>query len=215
MVSAEKMTVIAFVDNPELYTRSEISSGLDIKFCASLDSFLRKVLEEKCNGLILDIQKVMKTPHEERNRIFSVAADRPLMRSKTESGKALFLDDSDAFKVNCRQTKNITTRMNERVEVHIPILISPEEDPAMANSFSGTVLNISQTGCFILTDADICDQDFLHIKFIDILNKLPIYVGIRWSKSSEDNLNGFGVKFITMAGNQPGELLERYIKPNL
>ncbi|SDL39822.1 PilZ domain-containing protein [Maridesulfovibrio ferrireducens] len=215
MLTDEKIPVIAFVDNPEHYQKSEVTNDLNIKYCASLDLFLNEVLEEKFAGLILDIQKVMKTPIYERNRIFSISAERPLIRTKIESNKAVFVDDPSNFKLCCREKTSSMTRINERVEVDIPILISSENDPAMANSFNGAIQNISESGCFINTDVDLFDQDFIYLRFDNLSNKLPIYAGIRWTKSTKDNLEGIGVKFITITEDQKSELLIKYIKPNL
>ncbi|SMF41328.1 PilZ domain-containing protein [Desulfovibrio gilichinskyi] len=215
MASNEKISIIAFVDSPEPYKKSKLISEFNIKYCSTLDNFIHEVLEEKFTGLILDIQKVMRTPAYARNRIFSVAANRSLIRTKVESDKVVFVDDLSNFKQCCIDSNCIMTRINERVKINIPIRISSENDPAMANSFAGIIQNISASGCFISTTADIFDQDFLHLKFTDLSNKLPIYAGIRWIKSTDDNMEGVGVKFITIEPEQFSELQQKYITPNL
>ncbi len=215
MPSNDKISIIAFVDKPDTYKKSKIINEFNIKYCLTLDNFIHEVLEEKFTGLILDIQKVMKTPVHARNRIFSVAANHSLVRTKVESGNVVFVDDLSNFKQCCIDKDCIMTRRNERVKINLPIRFSQENDPAMANSFEGVIQNISESGCFISTTADIFDQDFLHLKFNDLSNKLPIYAGIRWIKSTDDKMEGVGVKFITIAPEQSSELLQKYITPNL
>ncbi|WP_291328951.1 PilZ domain-containing protein [Desulfovibrio sp. UCD-KL4C] len=215
MPSNDKLSTIAFVDSPEKYKKSPIANEFNIKYCLTLDNFIHEVLKEKFTGLILDIPKVMKTPAYARNRIFSIAANHSLIRTKVESGKVVFVDDLSTFKQSYIENDCIMSRKSERVKINIPIRISAENDPAMANSFDGMVQNISKSGCLISTTNDIFDQDFLHLKFDELSNKLPIYVGIRWIKSTNDKMEGVGVKFITITPEQSSELQQKYITPNL
>lgn len=215
MPSNDKISIIAFVDSPEPYKKSKLTSEFNITYCSTLDKFIHEVLKEQYTGLILDIQKVMGTPPYARNRIFSVAANSSLIRTKIESGEVTFVDDLSNFKQCCIDSNCIMIRKNERVEINLPILISSEKDPAMANSFEGVIQNLSESGCFIRTTADIFDQDFLYLKFNELSNKLPVYAGIRWIKSTDDKMEGIGVKFITIAPEQSAELQQKYITPNM
>ncbi|CCO22171.1 PilZ domain-containing protein [Maridesulfovibrio hydrothermalis] len=210
MPGTDRIFVIAFVDSHLPYQGMNIHSKLDIKFCTDLDSFFEEMLKTEHAGLILEMHKVMDTPALERNKIFAFAASKPVLRTRAKSKTADLVDDPDQFINNCKTKKKGRIRRFERTEVDLQIQISCDNDHAMASDFSGTIRNISETGCFIETRTDFSENKFIHIKINDISNKLPIYAALCWTKNGPDKLYGYGVKFISIQEDQSAELVKKY-----
>lgn len=215
MYLSEKIPVIAFADSHLPYLDMDLHADLNIKFCTDLDDFFEEVLSSDFSGMILEMRKVMKTPACDRNKIFSLAAAKPLMRSKARTDSAVLVDDPIRFCKDCMLNRKGQIRRYERADVDLQIQVSREDDHVMARESCAEVLNLSETGCFIKTGTDFSENRFLHLKFHDISDKLPIYGAVRWSTTPRKGTYGYGIQFVSIRPGQKNELLERHIRPNL
>ncbi|WP_432737591.1 PilZ domain-containing protein [Maridesulfovibrio sp. FT414] len=210
-----RLPVLAFADNHIPYNDLGLHSELDIKFCCELDSFFTEALSKNYCGVIMEMKKVMQLPAKDRNNIFNVAADVPLLRTKASKYTVQLVDNPDIFRDNCKSQKVTNLRQFERAEVNIQVLVSPEDDHAMARIVLADVINLSEAGCLIRTRADLSANRFIHIKFHALSNKLPIYGAIRWTESSRSSFRGYGIQFVSIRQDQRTELVDRYIRPYL
>ncbi len=215
MPSTNRIPVLAFTECQLPYRNMSINSELNIKFCTDLNQFFDEMLNCDYSGLLLEMKKVMQTPATHRDKIFSLAADRPILRVKTKSKIAVLVDDPDKFKARCQHNENGLIRQYQRANVKSQIQISTDDDRAMAKRHCGIVVNISETGCFFQTKTDFSNSKFINLKFHDINNKLPIYSGIRWMSRLKNELFGYGVQFVSIHKEQTSELLYKLIIPNL
>lgn len=215
MNCTDKTPVIAFTESHVPYQGLDINSELNIKFCSDLDIFFEEIISQNFFGIILEMRKVMDTPAFDRNKIFTLAKNKPLLRSKTKNRTAILVDDPVQFQNDCRQKHKGQVRRFKRVNTDLQIQISTEEDYVMANDFYGKVINISEEGCFFRSKIDFSGNQFAHIKFNDIPNKLPIYCAIRRTSPQKDGLFGYGVQFVSIHEDQSEVLFQRYIEPNL
>ncbi|WP_027720184.1 PilZ domain-containing protein [Maridesulfovibrio zosterae] len=215
MSGTDLIPVIAFTDNKLPFQNIDIAADLDIKFCTSLDHFFEEILSGDFSGVILEMRKVMQTPANDRNKVFSLAANKPVMRIKIKAGKVGFIDDLAEFKTNCIEKKKGQIRRFDRANVNIQVKLSHEYDHAMAQPISATIINISESGCFFRTETDFSNQKFINIKFDTLEDKLPVYAAIRWKTTPKNNFIGYGVQFVSIKENQKHDILEKYINPQL
>ncbi len=215
MTSNGKIPVLAFTDSDVPYLDMEMHSDLKISFCTNIEQFLNEALSSEFSGMILEMKKVMTTPVNDRNKIFTLAANKPLLRTKTKSKTAVLVDDPDRFRSDCKMNRKGQLRRYKRADVDLQIQVSHEDDHVMANEYRAEVLNISEAGCFFRTRTDFSANHFVHLKFHDIRNKLPIYGAIRWQTTPKNGIYGYGIHFISIKSDQLDELCSRHIKPNI
>lgn len=215
MPCGNKIPVLAFTESHVPYMNLDMHSDLSIKFCTEIDHFLEQALSSDFSGVILEMKKVMSTPARDRDKIFSLAADKPLLRTRAKSSKAVLVDDPVRFRADCRKNEKGQIRVHERANVELQIQVSHEDDHVMAEEFLAVVINISKSGCFFRTTTDLSANHFVHLRFHDISNKLPICGAIRWQTTPKNGIYGFGVHFISIKKDQLSELEKSHIIPNL
>jgi len=215
MKHTDKLFILAFTDNPSAYKNFQRHSRAKIRLCQDLECFFKETLSSDFSGMILEMKKVMATPARERNKIFALAADRPIMRTKLKKGLSTYVDDPDSFLADCVQKRKAHLRQHDRVNVNLNVMISHEDDHAMAAEFNAEIINISESGCYLKTTTDLSDNHLINIKINQLSNKLPICGGIRWRTIPKRGYHGYGIQFIRIAQDQSAQLAEQIIKPRL
>lgn len=215
MKHTDNLSILVFTDNPNCYENFQRHSRAAIKFCQDLDCFFKETLSSDFSGMILEMKKVMATPARERNKIFALAADRPIMRTKLKKDLSTYVDDPDSFLEDCVQKRKAQLRRHDRVNVNLNAVISREDDHAMAAEFSAEIINISESGCYLKTTIDLSDNHLVNIKINKVSNKLPICGGICWRTIPKSGYHGYGIQFIKIEQDQSAELAEQIIKPRL
>ena len=215
MKKAERLNLIAFTDTSLPYRNFQLHSKIEIKFCSDLDVFFHEALSNEFSGMILEMKKVMSTPARERDKIFTLAANQPLMRARIHKDIAIFVDDPDRFLTDCVQKNQALIRQHERVDVNLEARISRADDYAMASEFNAKIINISETGCYLITSTDFSESHLINIKLNILSNKLPICGGLRWKTIPKSDVYGYGIQFMKIQPDQSVELLNRVITPKL
>ncbi|MBI9112776.1 hypothetical protein [Maridesulfovibrio ferrireducens] len=206
--------IIALTDDHTLYNDSEQISGLNIEHYSCVNSFFSAMLKNNYSGIILNMHKVMKTPCSERNKILSLSADLPTMRSIERGKSPIFIDDSDLFKCSCQKHSCLLSRPSCPITVSIPVKIGSDNDPAMAKPVAGIIHDICERGCTFHTDEDLTNYDFLYLKIESLANRLPIYSGVCKSISGGSCLCGYNVRFLDIKEDQLLELQDIYTNTN-
>jgi Tfp pilus assembly protein PilZ len=202
--------LLVLADNKDLYVREMKRLGMPAIIAASVPEFLERLAGNPCQGLVLDIQKVMRSPRAERDRLFRVSEPYPILRAKV--GKAgrhvLFLDDLDCFLHNCGAFCPERKRCTVRYPVKLNALVSREDDPSMQEANRANILNISQSGCFVLTLEDFSAVRFVQVKILEFSDQSPILGLVRWWRSwgAPGILPGLGLVFMDMRPGQQDEI---------
>lgn len=209
-MSAKKTAgLLVLADRTDLYAREMNRLEVPVTIAGSVPEFLDRLSGNACQGLVLDIQKVMRSPRAERDRLFRVSESYPILRTKVDrSGKnILFLDDVDCFLHNCGAFCPERKRCTLRYPVKLNAFLSREDDPAMLDAARGNVLNISQSGCFVLTLEDFSASRFVHVRIVELTDPSPIFGLVRWWRpwGEPGVLPGVGVVFMDV---KPGQLEE-------
>lgn len=205
-MSHQNNQVIIYTDNPEQYADSNISKYMELEFCSCPAKFCDTFLENEYSGMILDVRKTMQTPCGDRNRILSISAAVPTIRSVQKKQETIFLDDHENFICDCLNRKCRITSSSCPINVSIPVEISLEDDPAMSKSFHGTVHHLCAEGCSFHTEADIEDSNFLHLKIYPLKNRLPIFCGVRTKQNETHCSCGYRVKFLDIKPDQIADI---------
>ncbi|WP_027179089.1 PilZ domain-containing protein [Maridesulfovibrio bastinii] len=202
--------IVGYINRKEPLALSE-QLNFPLELTYTLEEFINRMMKDDCSGLILDIHKVMSEHPQERNRIFAIASGYPIVRTRMDKyGNRIFIDNPQVLKKENEWDAKVNVREEERVETDIQASISYENDPAMADSISVKLKNISLEGCFITTTEDFSEEQFINIRIETLSNKLPIVAGIRWYTNKTHTHQGFGVKFIKILEEQREEIEKLY-----
>ena len=215
MDTAIKLSILAFTDNQQPYQNFHSHSQMDIKFCTDLEHFFREALSNEFSGMLLEMKKVMRVPSRERNKIFTIAASKPLMRTRVKKNAAYYVDDPDQFYNDCTLKTKSQLRRHNRIRVELPVMISHEDDHVMVEEYKATIINLSESGCFIRTATDLSGNHLVNIRISDIDNKLPICGGIRWSTTPKNGIHGYGIQFMDIKSDQSEQLFKELIRPGM
>ncbi|QLA20214.1 hypothetical protein GD604_11035 [Desulfolutivibrio sulfoxidireducens] len=202
--------LLILADRKELYLTELSRLGVAGVIAGSIPEFLERLSEKPCRGLVLDIQKVMRSPRAERDRLFRVSESYPILRAKVDrSGKnVLFLDDLDCFLHNCGTFCPDRKRCTIRYPVKLNALISREDDPDMREPARANILNISQSGCFVITQEDFSQSRFTHLRILELSDATPIFSLVRWTRpwGEPGMLPGIGLVFMDVKPEQLAEI---------
>ncbi|MDQ7832161.1 MAG: PilZ domain-containing protein [Desulfovibrionaceae bacterium] len=209
-MSAKKAVgLLVLADKTDLYAREMNRLEVPVTIAGSVSEFLERLSGGVCRGLVMDIQKVMRAPRAERDRLFRVSESYPILRTKVDrSGKnILFLDDVDCFLHNCGTFCPERKRCALRYPVKLNAFVSREDDPAMLAAVRANILNISHSGCFVLTLEDFSASRFVHVRIAELTDPTPIFGLVRWWRpwGEPGMLPGIGVVFMDV---KPGHLAE-------
>lgn len=215
MDTAHKLSILAFTDTQFPYRNFHSHSQMDIKFCTELDHFFREALRDDFSGLLLEMKKVMEIPSSQRNKIFTIAASKPLMRTRVKKNAAYYVDDPDQFYNACTLRSKAQLRRHNRIHVELPVMISHEDDHVMAEEYKATIINLSESGCFMRTAIDLSANHLVHIRINELDNKLPICGGIRWCSAPKNESYGYGIQFMDIKPDQSEQLRCELLNPRL
>ncbi len=205
-MSEQTNPVIIYTDNPEKYIESDLSSYVKVECCSCPDKFCKALVERQYSGIILNVNKVMRTPCCDRNRILSISSGVPTIRTLEKESQPLFLDDHKNFICDCLTRKCNGSGYSCPVNVQIPVEVSLEDDPAMAQSITGTIHHISEDGCTFHTNANLADNSYLYLKIFSLNNKLPILSGVYREQNAANCSCGYEVKFLDIKDDQRDEI---------
>ena len=204
--------LLVLADRKELYAKEFQRLAVPAVIAGSVPEFLERLSGNPCRGLVLDIQKVMRSPRTERDRLFRVSESYPILRAKVDrsGGNILFLDDLDCFLHNCGTFCPERKRCTLRYPVKLNALVSREDDPAMLQAVRANILNISQSGCFVLTLEDFAGVRFVHVRIPELTDPSPILGLVRWWRpwGEPGMLPGLGVVFMDLAPGHQTEIAD-------
>ncbi|NMC50622.1 MAG: hypothetical protein GYA47_14540 [Desulfovibrio sp.] len=194
-------------DRKELYARELDRLGIPVAIAVTIPEFLERLSATSFRGLVLDIQKVMRSPRSERDRLFRASEPYPILRAKVDrSGQGvLFLDDLDCFLHNCGTFCPQRKRCTVRYPVKLNVLIAHEDDPDMREARKANILNISSSGCFVFTLDEYSQCRFVRLKVLEFPDPSPILALVRWTRAWGEPgvLPGMGLVFMELS---PGQL---------
>jgi Tfp pilus assembly protein PilZ len=210
-MSAKKTDgLLVLADRTDLYAREMNRLEMPVTIAGSVPEFLERLSGSPRQGLVLDIQKVMRSPRPERDRLFRVSESYPILRTKVDrSGRnILFLDDVDCFLHNCGTFCPERKRCTLRYPVKLNAFVTREDDPAMLDATRANILNISQSGCFVLTLEDFSASRFVHVRIMELTDPTPIFGLVRWWRpwGEPGMLPGIGVVFMDVKPEHLAEI---------
>lgn len=202
--------LLVLADRKEVYLKEMQRLAVPAVIAGSIPEFLDRLSADSCQGLVLDIQKVMRSPREERDRLFRVSGSYPILRAKVDkSGKhILFLDDVDCFLHNCGTFCPERQRCSIRYPAKLNALVSREDDQDMIHAVRANILNISMSGCFVLTLEDFASVRFAQVVIRELSDQTPILGLVRWWRPWGERgiLPGMGLVFMDIKPGQQQEI---------
>ena len=213
---AIKMLVLA--ENRKDFDQLLGSLGIEREFFDTVPQIIDAVLDQPGNvGLVLDLHKVMKSDSRNRDRLFALARNRPVIRcrrnSRTENVE--FLDDLKALASKAMESLGFNTREQPRVDVALNALVSTSDDPMLSRPEKANILNLANTGCFLYTLGDFSEENFVYLRIMELSNHRPIHCAIRWRRpwGEPDSLPGLGLRFLDLAQDQMEDIRVHYLIP--
>ncbi|MBU1248217.1 MAG: PilZ domain-containing protein [Proteobacteria bacterium] len=210
-------TVLVLTDKPALFGQllSDIDkTGTYFPTASLLNKAM--VTDLECCGIILDVKLVMTTSPKERDRLFSLAKGMPIVRARIDPEKKTptLLDPLQCLNEQC-EILQPAFRFEPRVKVRLEALWSMDSDPAMSETNEGVLLDISTNGSFLHTPHILPDEDYLHLRMLEIKKQRPVHCAVRWRRTDPGpgQFTGVGLKFIDLTDDQLAEIQSRFLKP--
>lgn len=207
-MSAEiSSNIYVLTDSPDVYGDSLDHQGRRPIFVNSTEALLDQLKNEVVAGLVLEVDKVMKTSRTERDRLFRYADCFPVLRTRANvrHGFVNYLDPRDRFFANLESVAGKRCRNHERVATQIECHVSREDDPIMASPVPAIIRDISPGGCLVELHGPLTDERFIHLRLPNLTSVRPIYSSIRWERNDRDG-SFIGVMFIDPEESQLKEL---------
>lgn len=211
MSVAKTSTIFVLTDTRKAYGEMLNKDGEIPFFVNSIEALISELREVSIAGLVLEVDKVMKSSRRDRDRLFKYADNFPVMRTRVDSrhGQVTYLDPRDSFFKNLTEAMGKRQRNFDRIKLSIDCTFSREEDPSMVETHSGTILDISPGGCFINTTTPIEDEQFINVRIPQLKNSRPIYSSIRWTRPECESATkcGMGIMFIDLTEGQAEDII--------
>lgn len=191
--------------------------------CVCTDSIAelqRRLINAPFHGIILDVVATARASQKERILIQEISETYPVLRlrwdsSRKQIGGLVFgeiLDKKDPLRdfVNrfCLDGCGRIFRENKRYNIHLNVLLGKDQACSEQHVEKTVTLDLSQSGCFIVTSHDWDDVTTAWIRFRELSDQTPIRVEIRnylpWGEQSQ--MPGIGVKFTDLQPCQAQEI---------
>lgn len=203
-------TVFVLTDNPSNYDNELTRDDITAVFVKDTTTLIDKLKNVTMAGLVLELPKVMKASRRDRDRLFNYSTTFPVLRTKTDpkTNSIIYLDKVDCFFQNLEAARGKRCRSHDRIQVKLDCAYSVEDDPMMANSSQGHILDISPGGCFVSARTVMKNESFLHLRISALSNSRPILCSVRWANKDEDKgtVAGMGMMFIDLSDGQIDEI---------
>lgn len=213
--------VLVLTDRPWDYDADMRRLGLRPSYAPSAAILLEQLLEpqpeHRARGLVLEVDKVMRSPGPERDQLFQLASVFPLLRvlRKGQDRDVAYLDDAEGFPSKVRAFPGREVRHWGRVPVLLQGLLTSSDDASFANPVRANILDLSGSGGFVSCPGDYGCGAEVKLRIEDMDDSAPFLASIRWRKDGDPKrpLRGFGLRFQSIHPGQLRELAARHFGP--
>lgn len=211
--------VFVLTDRPWDYDADMRQLGLTPSYAPSARLLLEQLLEHPASGLVLEVDKVMRSPGPERDQLFQLACVFPLLRvlRKGQDREVSYQDDPDGFSSRVRAFPPREVRHCGRVPVLLHGLLASSEDKSFASPVRANILDLSGGGGFVSCPGDFGFGQQVQLRIEDMEDSTPVLSSVRWRKGEAQRglLRGFGLHFENIRPTQLQELASRFLSPQL
>jgi len=182
----------------------------------------RQLVSTSFNGLVLDVLTTAKISQKDKILIREVSEHYPtlLMRWNTAAqkvrglvfGEILDKDDplGDFVTRFCSPEHSLIYRESKRYDIHFNVLLSLDKDFAKKLVEKTITLNLSRSGCFIISCQNWQNIDHVWIRLLELADPSPIQVQLcrylPWGEQAR--IPGIGVKFMDLQPKQRQEIYQ-------
>ncbi|MGE4504899.1 MAG: PilZ domain-containing protein [Desulfovibrionaceae bacterium] len=210
-------TAIVLTDKPTAISPLLTRHGLHGIYLPSLRLLNKALVHDlACCGTLLDIRLVMRADATERSNLFALASSLPTVRWRLDAdGKTpIFIDPLERLTGCTMAPEGPSLRAEVRASVRLDDLWARAEDPAMAESFEGVLLDISSSGAFLHAPNGLPESDFLNLRIMTMDERRPMRCAVRWRRPvlSLGSPMGVGLLFLDPTDAQRREITERWAK---
>lgn len=206
-------TILILSDRPDQYEPVIDSMSKKGTFFSTSGLLIRELLTDPvCSGVILDAKLVMATDADDRDKLFALCKDIPMVRSRIdlETNKPVFIDPITSL---IEASPAPARRTQQRIKVRMEASWSSDLDPAMTETNEGVVLDLSTGGAFLHATNVLPVEDYLHLKIFELTHQRPIHCAVRWRMTTPQigQTTGVGLKFLDISQAQLDEIKQTYL----
>lgn len=188
----------------------------------NIENMNQRLVRGPYNGLVLDVLATAKFSPKDKAFIQEVSEYYPTLMVRWNTavqkigglvfGEILDKEDplGDFVKRFCRSDRALIFRENKRYDIHLNVLLSPDQKFSMERVEKTATLDLSRGGCFIISSHNWNNIDYAWIRLLELDDSSPIRVElcsyVPWGKQTR--IPGIGTKFIDLQPNQRQEIYQ-------
>lgn len=213
--TSQGRNVFVLTDKPWDYDQDMRRLGLTPIYAPSSARLLEQLQQELSSGLVLEVDKVMRSSGPEREQLFQLADVFPVLRvlRRGLDREMVYLDDPDGFSTKVEAFLPREVRHSGRVPVLLHGVMASGADGDFSTPLQASILDLSDCGGFVSCNGDIGDGNQVLLRIAEMDDPTPVLAGIRWRRKNGTRArrNGMGLRFLSIRSGQLRELAVRYL----
>ncbi len=207
----------------QAYLREATSIGLEVDSVPTFGDLFKSMITTAYHGVMIDLVTSVKASREEKGVVQDILDAFPVIQLKwdPETNNIHTISTGSSMNVNslahfvaheCQIFKPRAIRLNVRKTMHFNVLLSRHKDMAQGIAEKSITINLSKSGCFLLSCQDWSDISDIWFVISELTDKRPIPGEIRWRQpwGKAMTMPGFGVSFKSILPGQLIQLMEQY-----
>lgn len=207
--------VLVLAKRPDQYAEAVRPLGLAPIGATSVAELLGYLAHQTVSGFVLEVEKVLRAPAQERAHLFHLAEAFPLLRVRRNADSApVYLDDMQTFAAQARSFEPRRARNIMRSAVVLQALMARADDPDFLAPKSVTILDVSPFGGATNSDTELELGEEVLLRITELSDSTAIRACVCWCKQRSRARLRFssGLRFFDISPAQIGELALRFME---
>jgi len=212
---ASSCPVLVLAEHPEEYADAVRPLGLAPIGATSVAELLGYLATQTVSGFVLEVEKVLHAPAQERGHLFHLAEAFPLLRVRRNADSApVYLDDMQTFAAQARSFEPRRARNIMRSPVVLQALMARADDPDFLSPKPVTILDVSPFGGATNCDTELALGEEVRLRIQELSDPAPIRACVCWCKQRSRARLRFssGLRFFDISPTQISELALRFLE---
>ncbi|MGE4297124.1 MAG: PilZ domain-containing protein [Desulfovibrionaceae bacterium] len=211
-----KPKILALAEDAAIYAPLALAHEVDILSVSDVEELIHVLTSQEHNGIILELRKMIRSNQHQKHVLQEWIDTFPVLRVNVDrsTGTLNALGDLNYFlDVACREFPARRVRVDKRVTVHMPVLLSRGNDPRMERFTKSHTMNLSEKGMFLYSTEPWFGEEWAWVRFLDLRDDTPVLTRLNWFRpwGAGLNLSGIGVVFAQITPEQHGTICSRFL----
>ncbi|MCD6527369.1 MAG: PilZ domain-containing protein [Desulfuromonas sp.] len=202
------------------YLQALPDQGVMCAVVSSFEEFFKQSTTIPCSGVLIDIVSSIRATPFDREVIKELLEVYPSLRLRwdpatgdirtlmTGAGPGQNISIKSFISTYCAPFVPRCLRMRQRRHIHCNVLYSLHDQMSEEVSQKTVTMDLSEGGCFLFMSQNIAVGERLWVRFLELMDKTPILVEVRWCQEWGKSMNvpGVGVRFVLIQSGQLDEI---------